>query len=335
MSSDCRIVPGVAAMSVSFTPVGNWFVVAAFAVVVTGLTLWAYWPKLKTSTGAWRWFALGLRLAAVLLCVVAALRPSVVFKEKKKQPATLDHPVRRLDEHDHRRRGERPDALGPRAQDARRRPARSPRRLGEGLTVKFYRFDKGLRDDPADDNDRARRARRRRYGQAILDSVQRERDARRGVVVLLGDGANNAGPAPLPVASRLRSQDVPSTTVGFGDRDARARSRETSPSGTSSPARPCSSRTTSRSRGRWSPGGSRTSGSTWRCSSRGSPSPWRTQTDQGPRVGRGRSRSRAWRTGPRHAGREADHGPREAEGGGTRPGEQHVQHVRHRPEGGP
>src|SRR6478735_1272603 len=75
-------------MSVSFTPVGNWFVVALFAVVVTGLTLWAYWPKLKNSNGLWRWFALGLRLAAVLLCVIAALRPSVVFQEKKKVPTS-------------------------------------------------------------------------------------------------------------------------------------------------------------------------------------------------------------------------------------------------------
>src|SRR4051812_17937058 len=76
-------------MSVSFDPVGNWFVVALFAVVVTALTVWAYSRRLSQATGAWRWVALGLRLAAVLLCVVASLRPSVVLQEKKKQAATL------------------------------------------------------------------------------------------------------------------------------------------------------------------------------------------------------------------------------------------------------
>ena len=59
------------------------------ALVVTGLTVWAYVVQMRRATGAWRWFALSLRLAAVLLCVIAALRPSVVFPEKKKQAATL------------------------------------------------------------------------------------------------------------------------------------------------------------------------------------------------------------------------------------------------------
>ena len=75
-------------VSVSFNPVGSWAVVAAFAVVVTALTVWAYSLRLRSTTGAWRWVALGLRLAAIVLCVLAALRPSVVFQEKKSLPTT-------------------------------------------------------------------------------------------------------------------------------------------------------------------------------------------------------------------------------------------------------
>ena len=76
-------------VSVSFNPVGSWLVVAVFALVVTVLTLWAYSLRMRSTTGDWRWFALGLRLAAILLCVIAALRPSVVFQQKKKQPTSL------------------------------------------------------------------------------------------------------------------------------------------------------------------------------------------------------------------------------------------------------
>src|SRR3954469_3011195 len=76
-------------MSISVSPIGPWFLVVLAALVVTVLTLWAYQQRLRGSTGRWRWFALGLRLAAVLLCVLAALRPSVVLQEKKTQASSL------------------------------------------------------------------------------------------------------------------------------------------------------------------------------------------------------------------------------------------------------
>src|SRR3954453_18835333 len=80
---------GGSTMSVSFNPVGSWLVVAVFAVGVTALTVWAYSLRMRGTTGAWRWVALGLRLAAVLLCLIAALRPTLVFQKKQKQPSTL------------------------------------------------------------------------------------------------------------------------------------------------------------------------------------------------------------------------------------------------------
>ena len=68
-------------MSVSFSPIGPWLVVVLAALVVMVLTVWAYQRRLRGTTGRWRWFALGLRLAAVLICVLGSLRPSVVLLE--------------------------------------------------------------------------------------------------------------------------------------------------------------------------------------------------------------------------------------------------------------
>ena len=76
-------------MSVSFSPIGPWLVVVVAALGVTVLTVWAYQQRLRGTQGRWRWVALGLRLAAVLLCVLAAFRPSLVIQEKKKQPAAI------------------------------------------------------------------------------------------------------------------------------------------------------------------------------------------------------------------------------------------------------
>ena len=76
-------------MSVSFDPVGGWIVVALFALAVTALTLWAYSLRMRGTAGGWRWLALGLRLAAVVLCVIAALRPSVIFQKKEKVASSL------------------------------------------------------------------------------------------------------------------------------------------------------------------------------------------------------------------------------------------------------
>src|SRR4051794_23540311 len=76
-------------MSVSFSPIGPWPLVVLSALGVMLLTIWAYRLRMKGTSGGWRWLALGLRLAAVLLCVIAALRPSVLILQKKEQPASL------------------------------------------------------------------------------------------------------------------------------------------------------------------------------------------------------------------------------------------------------
>ena len=58
-------------MHLSLKPIVPWPVVAVMAslVVTWPLTIWAYQQKFRGTSGRWRWVALGLRLAAVLLCL--------------------------------------------------------------------------------------------------------------------------------------------------------------------------------------------------------------------------------------------------------------------------
>ena len=76
-------------MSLSFSPIFPWSVVALAAVGVMALTVWGYQRRLKGMAGGWRWVALALRVAAVILCLVAAVRPSVVIREKARQTAAI------------------------------------------------------------------------------------------------------------------------------------------------------------------------------------------------------------------------------------------------------
>ena len=201
-------------VSVNFNPIGSWLIVAAFALVVTVLTLWAYSARMRGGSGRWRWIAVGLRLMAVLLCVLAALRPSVVFQEKKKQPTSLVFLT------DASSSMTITDMVGgqerwtvARAAVDQARAAAS--KLGENVTPKFYQFDSKLRDDPEKDAPEPD-GHETAMGQALLDALRRESGMRVASIVLLGDGNNNTGISPLIVAKEFKAQQVPIVTVGFG-----------------------------------------------------------------------------------------------------------------------
>jgi hypothetical protein len=76
-------------ISASFNPIGPWPLLLPASAAVVVLTVWAYARKLRGPGARWRWVALSLRLLAVLLCLLAALRPSVIVQEKKKQAASV------------------------------------------------------------------------------------------------------------------------------------------------------------------------------------------------------------------------------------------------------
>ncbi len=201
-------------ISIHFSPIGSWFIVAAFALVVTVLTLWAYSTRMRGGSGRWRWIALGLRLAAVLLCVLAALRPSVVYQEKKKQPTSivfLSDASSSMTIND--MIGGQQRWTVERAAIEQARAAAS--KLGENVTAKFYRFDSKLRDDPEKEAGEPD-GRETAMGQVLLDALRRENGMRVAAVVMLGDGNNNTGPSPLQVAKEFKAQQVPIVTVGFG-----------------------------------------------------------------------------------------------------------------------
>ncbi|GAC1464722.1 MAG: glutamine amidotransferase [Isosphaeraceae bacterium] len=211
-------------MSMSFDPVGSWFLLALFALVVTGLTVWAYAQRLRGTTGAWRWFALGLRLAAVFLCLVAALRPTVIFQEKKKQPTSLIFLLdgsKSMGIHDEIRGQSRWEFARKTLEEAQA----AGRKLGNAITVKTYRFDSTLRED-SPKNQGKPEGRQTALGQALIEGFQRESGTRVARMVVLSDGSNNYGISPLVAARQLRGQQVPLIAVGFGSENAGAESRD-------------------------------------------------------------------------------------------------------------
>ncbi len=211
-------------VSVSFNPIGNWFIVASFALIVTFLTLWAYSLRMRNTQGRWRWVALGLRLAAVLLCVLGSLRPSVVFQEKKKLPATLvflvddSSSMTIADEVG----GQKRWTLARKAIDEARVAVA---KLGEGLTVKYYRFDSTLRDDPEKDV-KDPEGRETAIGAAMQETARRESGSRIASIIVLSDGNNNGGVAPLVAARQLKTQQIPVVTVAFGGENAGSKSKD-------------------------------------------------------------------------------------------------------------
>lgn len=211
-------------MKISFNPIGPWLVVALAALVVMVLTVWAYQQKLRGTSGRWRWFALGLRLAAVLLCLIAALRPSVVLQEKKKQPAALIFLLDRsrsmvfTDEKNGQSRWAR-------AQEAMKEARQAADALGPDIQVKFYRFDSSLRDDKPEDTADPD-GRETAIGPALLEGAKSAQGVRVAAMIVLSDGTSNGGLNPLVAARQLASQQVPVSTVAFGTENAGANSKD-------------------------------------------------------------------------------------------------------------
>ena len=211
-------------MSVSFSPIGPWPVVVVAALVVMVLTIWAYRRRLRGTRGRWRWLALGLRLAAVLLCVAAAFRPSVVVQEKKKQPSSIvflidDSASMQLNDEV---RGQTRWGVALKTLSQARALTKD---LDPDLDAKFFRFSDGLRDQKPGETAEAL-GRETAIGAALLEAIRRQSGTRVATLVLLSDGSNNAGLTPLVAARQLRSQQVPVVTVGFGSENAGPASRD-------------------------------------------------------------------------------------------------------------
>jgi hypothetical protein len=211
-------------MNLSFSPIGPWPVVAVTAVGIMALTVWAYWRRMRGTSGGWRWVALGLRVAAVLLCLVASVRLSVVIREKTKQRASI---VFLLDDSSSMTITD--EANSSRRWDAARRVLEqgqaAARVAAPDLDVKTYRFNAALAEHRTQD-DAPPQGRETALGAALMEVVSRQMGSKLAALVVLSDGASNAGLAPLTAAQRLRSLQVPVVTVGFGSESAGAHSRD-------------------------------------------------------------------------------------------------------------
>lgn len=209
-------------MHLSLKPIVPWPIVVVMAAVVVALTLWAYSQKMRGTSGRWRWVALGLRLAAVLLCVMAAVRPSILIDEKKKQDSVIlflldgSGSMKFTDEAG----GQSRWAVG---REALSSGIKQVEGKSKQLTVKTYKFDSTLSDYQADGPDAAKlpEGRESALGTVLLAAIK---DASAGKkvaqIVLISDGASNTGVSPRAAAQQLRALQVPVLTVGVGSADA-------------------------------------------------------------------------------------------------------------------
>jgi hypothetical protein len=216
-------------ISVSFSPIVPWPVLVVTVLAVTLLTLWAYSRKLRGTSGAWRYLALGLRLLALLLCVLASLRPSVVLQEKKKQAASLvflldsSRSMVLADEV----RGKTRWSV---AIDALNQAREAGKSLGKDVDVKVYKFAEAV-TEPKETELNAKAepmGRETAVGSAMLEVVKQQEGTNRRIfrMVILSDFASNNGTNPLVAAGRLKALGVPVVTVGLGTENAGAGSRD-------------------------------------------------------------------------------------------------------------
>ena len=207
----------------SFYPVGDsYLLVALVAIVLLGLL--AIGPARQTLSRRRRAALFALRLAAVLMVIVAMLRPTWVITETSKQAATLVVLA------DSSRSMSVPDALGGRKtryeamHDALTEAQDGLAELSKDFEVKAYAFDAQTRSlettegrvalpDEPDGHQTA-------IGAALQDVLAQEAGKRLLGVILLGDGAQRAyaprDAAPQTAAVEMKRIGCPLFTVPFG-----------------------------------------------------------------------------------------------------------------------
>jgi len=216
-------------VSVTMSPIGSWVFLVGAVLAMTALTLWAYRRRLKGTAGRWRWVALALRLLALLLCLMAALRPSVFLKEKKKQQASV---VVLLDSSTSMLIGDevRGQTRWDIAQQTTKQASEFAKTLGPDLDLRVYEFDSKLTVPKQSELAKLDKPKGREtdLGTAMLEAqkVQEGTSRRMAQLVILSDFTSNKGPDPLEVARQLKGRGVPVVTVGLGTENAGAANRD-------------------------------------------------------------------------------------------------------------
>ncbi len=242
-------------MSVTLSPIFSWPLVALLVLAVGALTVVVYLRRIRRTGGSrWQWIAFALRMIAVLLCLLAALRPSIILSETREQPTSVlvlvdtSSSMQIGDEINSQTRFEVARSVVERLVD-------QIDQLDE-VDLELLRFDDSLRQlppvdrwdetavadastDPSDDEsdddsdasdpsengteDRpqgdpvAPLGRTTKLGTGMNEAIDRRQDGRTiAAALVISDGASNAGDPPLSVAERFASLNIPVSTVGVG-----------------------------------------------------------------------------------------------------------------------
>jgi len=210
----------------SLNPIAPWPLLVLASLAVMTLTWVAYNRKLRGSQGAWRWFAIGLRALALLMCLLAMLRPSVLMMEKKKQPASIillvdsSKSMTVGDEANSRTRGDD-------AKDVIRDFRGGTKNLGANLDAKVFRFDSTVAEI-GPDTPLEFRGRETALGSALLEVEKRQAGKRIAELYVVSDFSSNAGINPLAAARRYKSLQSPIVSIALGTENAGAGSRDLS-----------------------------------------------------------------------------------------------------------
>lgn len=211
-------------IEVSFNPIGPWPLLLLAALAVLALAPVAYSRKLRGTEGAWRWFAFGLRVGAILMCLLAMLRPSVLIMEKKKQAASLvflvdtSKSMTMGDEVNSRTRGDV-------AKETVKLARESTKNVAANLDVKFYHFDSKVAQIP-EEGEIDFQGSETALGAALIDVEKRQVGKRIAELFVISDFSSNAGTNPLAAARKYKNLQVPISTIPLGTETAGAGSRD-------------------------------------------------------------------------------------------------------------
>jgi uncharacterized membrane protein len=211
-------------MSLSFNPIISWLFLTPAALAVMGLSLWIYVQRLRGTLGRWRWVAVSLRVAAMVLCLLAASRPSLLLLRKTKLDASIEFLIdasKSMTIRDQAQTQMRWDA----ARRTLEAAVKSVKKYAPGISIRIHRFADAVREDrlentaPPDGNITA-------LGTALVDVAKQQSGTKLVGIVMLGDGANTGGLPPLNAAQRLRGLQIPVICVPFGAESSGSASRD-------------------------------------------------------------------------------------------------------------
>ncbi|MFH1922952.1 MAG: vWA domain-containing protein, partial [Planctomycetota bacterium] len=206
----------------SLYPIAESYLLVGFAALVL-LGLLVVGPAREKVSRGRRAGLLGIRLAVVVLVILAMLRPTLVYLRTEKQAATLVVLA------DRSRSMSVPDEIGGRTRwEALRRTLSDAKgalaKLGEDFEIKAYTFD--AEAHPADVTegeirlDEVPDGRQTAIGSVIEDVLRLQAGKRLLGIVLLSDGAQRAHPPrdvlPQTAAGRLKPLGYPLFTVRLG-----------------------------------------------------------------------------------------------------------------------